>query len=469
MVPISWGGTVLLQAATAHPPAPAVLLSLLAHPWSGGDTLQAIALVACLTLSAFANGAETALTSVSRVRTRTMLDQGIKGSQTVAYLIKDPNRFLSAILILNSVAVIVASTLATLLLIELLGDGVGAIVAPIVTSIVVLTFVEILPKTVAIHTAEATALRYAPAVKWLARVLNPLVVVLRAITNAAMRVRGIQPRTGPFVTEEELISLVTLSEQQGVIEEEEREMIHSVIEFEETLAREVMVPRVRITAVQAGRSLRDAITIAMEDGHSRLPVYEESIDRITGILYVKDILGAVVRDRLDTPVRDLARKPFEVPETKRVGELFRDFQAKKIHIAIVIEESGGTAGLVTVEDLLEEIVGEIQDEYDKPGEEPTIEQIGPNEYVVDARINLEDLDDEIHLGLASEEYDTLNGYIIDRLGELPTAGAEMPLDGKATITVLSTSGRRADKVKIVRFPSAEDTQRELNPEYDGFE
>jgi putative hemolysin len=282
-------------------------------------------------------------------------------------------------------------------------------------------------------------------------VLNPIIQVLRSITDSVMRLRGIRPRTGPFVTEEELISLVTLSEQQGVIEEEEREMIHGVIEFEETMAREVMVPRVRITAVHADSILKEAIAVALESGHSRLPVYEDSIDKVTGMLYVKDMLRAVTVGTMDVPVRDLARPPFEVPETKRVGDLFREFQSKKIHMAIVIDESGGTAGLVTIEDLLEEIVGEIQDEYDKPGEEPTVEEVAPNEFMVDARINLEDLDDEIHLGLNSEEYDTLNGFIIDKLRDLPTVGAEISLEGDALIRVVSVTGRRADKVLIRRL------------------
>jgi len=424
------------------------LLSIFAHSWGGGETLQAIGLLICLVLSAFANGAETALTSVGRIRSRSMMDQGVKGSGTVAFLIRDPNRFLSAILILNSVAIIVASTLATLILIDVLGSDTGGIVAPVVTSIVVLVFVEIVPKTVAIHTAEQTALRYAPIVKTMTSLLSPLIGILRSITDAFMRVRGIPPRTGPFVTEEELISLVTLSEQQGVIEEEEKEMIHGVIEFEETIAREVMVPRVEITAVQADSSLKDAIEIALEDGHSRLPVYEDSIDKITGVLYVKDMLRAVSRGQDDVHLRDLARPAFAVPETKRVGELFREFQARKTHIAIVVDESGGTAGLVTIEDLLEEIVGDIQDEYDKPTSEPSFEQISPYEYVVDARINLEDLEDEIHLRLASEDYDTLNGYLIDKLGALPIEGAEVQLEGKGVLTVLSVSGRRADKVRI---------------------
>jgi CBS domain containing-hemolysin-like protein len=437
---------------------------LLAFVWSGANTLQALGLLLCLVLSAFANGAETSLTSISRVRSRTMLEQGVKGSETVAELIRDPNRFLSAILILNSVAIIVASTLATLLLVALLGDGTGGIVAPIVTSLIVLIFVEIVPKTVAIHTAEASALRYAGPVMALTRILNPMIVVLRTITDTVMRIRGITPRAGPFVTEEELISLVTLSEQQGVIEEEEKEMIHGVIDFEETMVREVMVPRVRVTAVQADRSLREAVEIAIEDGHSRLPIYEDSIDRITGILYVKDMLRALARDNVDIPLRDLARKALEVPETKRVGELFREFQAKKIHIAIAVDESGGTAGLVTIEDLLEEIVGEIQDEYDKPGEEPTVEQITPNEYIVDARINLEDLADEIHLDLDSEDYDTLNGFILDKLGALPTVGSEVALDGKAVLSVVSVQGRRADKVRITRLEPEEPTPDAVSSE-----
>jgi CBS domain containing-hemolysin-like protein len=435
-------------------PAPR-MLPLVLVAWSGTNTLQTLGLLLCLFLSALANGAETALTSIGRIKSRTMLDQGVKGSEIVADLTRDPNRFLSAILILNSVAVIVASTLATLLMVAVLGIGVGGIVAPVVTSLVVLVFVEIVPKTVAIHTAEASALRYARPVRALTRILNPMIVVLRAITDGVMRIRGITPRAGPFVTEEELISLVTLSEQQGVIEEEEKEMIHGVIDFEETIVREVMVPRVRITGIRADRSLREAVDIAIEDGHSRLPTYEETIDRISGILYVKDMLRALARGNLDISLRELARKAFEVPETKHVGELFREFQARKTHIAIVVDESGGTAGLVTIEDLLEEIVGDIQDEYDKPGEEPTIEQIGPDEFIVDARINLEDLDDATGIDLAAEDYDTLNGFILDQLGALPIVGSEVNLEGKALFTVVSVQGRRADKVRISRLANSE--------------
>ncbi len=427
-----------------------VVLFLSGHPWGTGNTFQLIALVFCLVISSFANGAETALTSVGRVRSNTMLDQGVKGGEAVAYLIREPNRFLSAILIVNSVAIIVASTLATLLMVNVLGDAAGAIAAPFVTSIVVLVFVEILPKTIAIHTAETTALRYAEPVRFVTRILGPLITVLIGLTGLAMRVRGIPPRSGPFVTEEELISLVTLSEQQGVLQEDEREMIHGVIELENTMVREVMVPRVRITAVQADSTVQEAVVIALDDGHSRLPVYEETIDRVTGVLYVKDLLRAIGRDGNDSPIRSLARKPFEVPETKRVSDLFREFQTRKIHIAIVVDESGGTAGLVTIEDLLEEIVGDIQDEYDKPGEEPTVEQVGPREYMVDARIHLEDLNDEVHLGIDSEEYDTLNGFIIDRLGAIPAVGSEVRTDSGAMLTVLSVFGRRADKVRITK-------------------
>jgi CBS domain containing-hemolysin-like protein len=332
--------------------------------------------------------------------------------------------------------------------VDVLGPDGGAIVAPFATSLIVLVLVEILPKTLAIHTAENTALRVARPVYWLTVVLGPVIGVLRGITDTAMRISGIHPRTGPFVTEEELIRLVTLSEQQGVIEEEEKEMIHSVIEFEETVAREVMVPRVRITAVQADRTLQEAIDIALEDGHSRLPVYEDSLDKVTGILYVKDMLRAASRGGMQTSLREIARPALEVPETKRIGELFREFQQRKVHIAIVVEETGGTAGLVTIEDLLEEIVGEIQDEYDKPGEEPTIEQTGPNEYIADARINLEDLEKEVGLNLASEEYDTLNGFIQYKLGALPSKGAEVDLEGRAILTVVSVNGRSADKVRI---------------------
>jgi CBS domain containing-hemolysin-like protein len=249
--------------------------------------------------------------------------------------------------------------------------------------------------------------------------------------------------------------LATIGEEQGVIREEERKRIEAVVEFEDIAAHEVMVPRVDITAVATTTSLADAIDVALQAGHSRIPVYESSIDRIVGVLYVWDMLRYARANRYDVPITQIMREPFHVPESKSIGELFRELQLNRVHMAILLDEYGGTAGLVTIEDLLEQIVGEITDEHD-PGEPLYVEQVGPDEYVFDGRAALDEINDVFDTDLESEEFDTVGGLVFHHVGHVPLVGDEVQVDG-LHFTVTRMDGTRIAKVRVVRAePAAPD-------------
>ncbi len=419
---------------------------------------QVLFLVILLLLAAFASGSETALTSVEKLRIRHLADQDAPGSRAVAALMRDPNQFLTAILILNMVTIIVASGLATVLAGEIFGPGVdngwGSIAISLVFSVVVLIVSEIIPKTLAIRTAEKTALRVAPVVALLARALSPFVYFFRGVTNLAMRVFGVKTAPGPFVSDEQLVVLATIGEEQGVFREEERRRIEAVVEFEDIAAHEVMVPRVDMSAIAIETSLGAAIDLALQVGHSRLPVYEKTVDNIVGVLYVWDMLRYARANRYEQPINGIMRPAYAVPESKSIGELFRELQLRRVHMAILLDEYGGTAGLVTIEDLLEQIVGEITDEHD-PGEPQYIQEIAPHEYLFDGRTGIDeafDLFDKDTESEQFEEFDTVGGLVFHNIGHVPLVGDEVRVDG-LLFTVERMEGTRIAKVRALPAPA----------------
>lgn len=413
---------------------------------TGGDWLLIAALVAALLLAALSAAAETAFTSVSRIRIRNQAEEGDAKAQRILRLLEKPESFLSAILITSNVAVIVASSVGTLLALRLFGT-VGEIVETIALSILVLIFCEITPKTAAVQAPERGArflLAPVEAMRW---VLRPLIVALTFVTNGIVRLfTGGPVRRGPFVTEEELRMLVEVGEQEGVLEEEEREMIHNVFELADTTVREIMVPRIDMVTIEADASVDDAIRMIVEGGQSRIPVYAGEIDDIIGVLYAKDLLRVLALRQRPPSIRSLVRKAYFVPESKRLDDLLREMQRQRVHIAIVVDEYGSVAGLVTIEDVVEEIIGDIQDEYDK--EEQLIQPVGDGEYIVDAKISLDELNEELDTQLTSEDYETLGGFVFAQLDKIPSPGDVVRYDGW-TMTVLGTKGRRITKVRLV--------------------
>jgi magnesium and cobalt exporter, CNNM family len=414
-------------------------------------TALIVILVVGLAVAAFAAAAETSLTSVSRIRMQSLAEEGNRRAQRVVRLHNDPNAYLSTILTLNTVALIVAST-STALLIDQYLHSVPQIVGTVVLSAIALMFCEIAPKSLALRFNERVALFMGAPVAFLTTVLRPIVGGLtglsRLLVRAATRGRSVR---GPFVTEEELKMLVYVGEQEGVVEREERQMIHGILEMTDKAVREVMVPRVDVVAADVSEaSVADVIQLIMEYGYSRIPLYEETMDNVVGMVYAKDLLRYRVRTDDPRSLRELAREPYFTPEAKHVGELLREMRERKVHIAVVVDEHGGTAGIVTFEDLIEEIVGPIRDEYDMR-EQEEVQIVSDNEVVMSARFALDDARDLLNLDIGESEADSIGGLVYERLGEIPKAGATLQL-GNATLTVESVRGQR---IQTVRVKSAE--------------
>jgi CBS domain containing-hemolysin-like protein len=408
--------------------------------------LELIVILIALVLAALAASAETSLTSISRVRLRQLVEQKVPQAIVVERLHRDPNAYLSTILIVNTVAIIVASSAATLLALHLYRQRVAEWLVSLVLSLVVLIACEITPKTLALQRAERVALRMARLVAWATWVMRPIVFVLTAVTRLILIMLGGRTQVrGPFVTEEELKMLVSVGEEEGVLEEEEREMIHGIFEMGDMLVRELMVPRTDLVAIEVNEPVEKAVELVTKHGHTRIPVYEGNLDHIVGVLYAKDLLRAVVRGEHKS-LREIARKPYFTPESNKVQDVLRDLRKNRVHMAIVVDEYGGTAGAVTIEDILEEIVGPIQDEYDI-GEEDEIQFISPNEVVLDGRVSVDDVNELLKLNIAADDYDSIGGYVLNQLGAAPKVGATLKL-GNAELRVEAVQGTRIKKVRI---------------------
>jgi putative hemolysin len=404
--------------------------------------LQAGALLLLIAGSSFFSGSEAALVSLSRLRARGMHERGLKGSEAVLRLLDDRNRFLTSILIGNTVVLLAADSLATLLFIRA-GVPNPAVWSTLIMTVLLLAFGEIIPKTIAVANNESWALRLAPILERVAWVMAPINSSFLFFTNMIVRLFGVSPAArGPFVTEEDIRNIVTVGVEQKVLEEQEREMINSIIQFGDTIVREVMTPRPDMVAVEVTLSARRALDLVIAEGYSKLPVYEEAIDNVIGVVHDRELLIALSNGTLaQTPIRALMRPITLVPETKRVSELLREMQRGKFSLAIVVDEYGGTAGLATMEDLLEEIVGEIRDEHDE-GEEESIRVIAPDEAVVDAKTNIEDVNARLGLHLPHEDFETIGGLTVGLFGHLPHEGEEVTAAGGVRLRVHRTRGRR---------------------------
>lgn len=416
----------------------------------GSHSVEVLVLVVTIMLAATAAAAETALTALTPGVVRALEEGGGVG-KAIAYLKKNPNRFLSTILIVNSTSLIVASSAATLLFTSIWPGAVGELAATAGITVVVLIFSEITPKNLAVRQPQLVSTILARPVRWLSVLLSPIIRLLSVVVSLFMRVlgQGSGSEMIPTVTSEELMSTITLAEQSGTITEEETERIEGIVSLDTITAGEVMKPRVDMVAVPASMTLMEALDVVLLEGHSRIPVYEDTIDQIVGILYDKDLLKYIRENQLEVSLPEIAREAIFVPESKRADDLLREFQRKKVHMAIVVDEYGGTAGLVTIEDLLEEIVGEIQDEYDVEG--PLFERVDENTWVFDAMLRIEEVNEEMGIDLAADNgVETLGGYVFERLGEVPEVDDEIREDG-LTLTVVEVEGKRIKQVRIHRL------------------
>jgi putative hemolysin len=398
--------------------------------------------------TAFACAAEAALTSANPFRVKRMSREGVPRAGLLESILEREEWYLSALLILKNAAVIVAACLTTILALSYAPRW-GIVIAIVSLMLFVLFLCRLVPRAWASRDPERVALLLSRPTRWLGLVLYPFVRVFRGTTD--LLIGDAEAQEAPkdaAALEAELRLFIDAGEEEGYIEEDEREMIASIFEFGETLVREIMVPRIDMIALEVETPVDEALNVIVETGYSRIPIYEGAIENIVGVLNAKDLL-AHFRDNKDSSgeLRDLLRTAHFVPETNKVGEVLEELQRERIQMAIVVDEYGGTAGLVTVEDALEEIVGEIEDEYDTA--EAFFERIGDHEAIFNARMDLDDVNRMMDVHLPTEDSDTLGGLIYSLLGGVPKVGDEVVLDG-VKITVLSLSGRRIHKVRVIK-------------------
>jgi CBS domain containing-hemolysin-like protein len=418
------------------------------HSFSGYDWALIIGLFVALLIAAASAAAETALTSISHIRMRNLAEEGDVKAQRIRRILEHPDTFLSTILVVSNISVITASTLATIIAVDV-DFSFAEVISTVLLSIIVLIFCEITPKTAAVQNPERVARFLLRPLEFVSALLKYVVIALTGITNGLLRLFGVNARhRGPFMTEDELRLMVEVGKEEGVLEEDEREMIHNVFDLGDTAAREVMVPRIDMVTVEADDALDDATQIIMQGGFSRIPVYDDSINDIIGVLYAKDLLRVLASGQAPQKIRQLPlRSAYFVPESKRLDDLLHEMQRQRVHMAVVVDEYGAVVGLVTIEDVVEEIIGDIKDEYDK--EEQIFEQVSDTEFLVDAKISVDDLNERIDADLPAQDYDTLGGFVYTQLDKIPAVG-DVVTYKDLTITVLGTKGRRVTKVKIVR-------------------
>lgn len=405
-----------------------------------------VTMVILLFLGSIMSASETALTSANKLRLQYLSEKGNRRAKTASEISSDTDRLLSALLIGLNIVVIVSTSLATAFFIKLFGNS-GVLISAIIWTVVTLIFGDIIPKTIAAKIPVRSSLRLARFVKILIILLTPFTWIFKKISNATIYpvVKKLK-EDEPNVTEEDIRSLASLGEREGVIEELEKQIIHNVLEFTDSVVHEVMVPRVDMIGVDKNATTADVINTIKESGHSRIPVFEDDIDNIIGIIYAKDIL-TYAKEEKELKINEIMRPVHFVPETKKIVELLAEMQKLKVHIAIALDEYGGTSGLVTVEDLLEEIVGEIQDEYDQ--ELPKIVKIDENNFLIGGGADIEEVIEVTGLPVAEGEFDTMGGFVFSYIGRVPKQGEEFEINDYR-ITVTSVIGKRIAQVKLTK-------------------
>lgn len=425
------------------------------------ETGQLIAIIILLCLSAFFSSSETALTTVNQIRMRTLADNGDKRAARVLHVTGNPGKMLSAILIGNNIVNLSASSISTSLAIHLFGNT-GAGIATGILTFLILIFGEVTPKTMATIKADSMSLTVAAPIGFLMKILTPVIFIINKLSLGLMFLLHVNIKDAQKkMTEEELRTIVDVSQENGVIEHEERDMIHNLFDFGDAEAKEIMVPRIDMTFVQADATYQEVLDIFRQDMFTRLPVYEDSTDNVIGIINMKDFL--LQNDTPEFSVRNLLREPYFTYEHKNTADLFLEMRKSSISLAIVLDEYGVTAGLITLEDLLEEIVGEIRDEYDAD-EEDDITRISDREFYVLGSANLDDVSEALSLHFTSNDYDTIGGYCLGLLDHLPEKNEIILTDNNILIRIDRMEKNRIERIYIRLPEPLEETGSEQKSE-----
>lgn len=406
-----------------------------------GDFIQLLILILLIVLSAFFSSAETALTTVNKIRIRNLAESGNKKAITLTKVLERQGKMLSAILVGNNVVNLTASSMATTLALQIWSNRAVGFATGILT-LVILVFGEISPKTISTLYSETISLKYARVIYGFMTVMTPVISAVNLLSMGFLRLVHVDPnRKRDAITEDELRTIVDVSHEEGVIESEERKIINNVFDFGDSVAKDIMVPRIDMAMVEVNASYDELIDIFREEKYTRMPVYEETTDNVIGIINMKDLL--LIDRKGDFRIRDLLREPLYTYEYKNTAELMVEMRQTSNNMIVVLDEYGATAGMITLEDLLEEIVGEIRDEYDEDEEQELVE-VCPGEYVVEGSVKLDDLNDQLELNLESEDYDSIGGLIIGQLDRLPEEGEEVVCNGLRLVV------ERLDKNRIER-------------------
>ncbi len=412
------------------------------------DYIQLLMLVLLIGLSAFFSSAETALTTVNKIRVRTLAEAGNKSAIILTKVLEDQSKMLSAILVGNNVVNLSASSMSTTLAMSIWSNKAVGIATGVLT-LVILVFGEISPKTVSTLYSEKISLKYAKIIYGFMTIMTPVIYVVNILASGFLRLIHVDPnKKQEAITEDELRTIVEVSHEEGVIETEEKKIINNVFDFGDSVAKDIMIPRIDMVMVEVDATYDELLDIFREEKYTRMPVYEKTTDNVIGIINMKDLILVEHHDHFS--IRELLREPIYTYEYKNTAELMVEMRQTSNNMIIVLDEYGATAGMITLEDLLEEIVGEIRDEYDED-EEQELVKMGPLEYVVEGSMKLDDLNDQLDLELESEDYDSIGGLIIGQLDRLPEEGEEVVCDG-IRLVVESLDKNRIDRVHMYLPP-----------------
>jgi len=404
-------------------------------------------LAAAVVLLVIATAAETGAVFISRLRVKAFATKGLPRAASLESYIYERRALLATISVARNAAVVLGVAVGTFLVLRGTGHTWAALTATIFCAVVTLALLETLPRLLVARSPERWGLRLVPVMNVFHFIFGVPARALDAVANALLPARRKDEVDLTGEDNDDLLRLVELHEGNSSAESGELTMIKRVAQMVDTAAREIMVPRIDIVAIEADASIEELLRVVVERGLSRIPIYEETIDDIVGVVHAKDILGYMANGKRQISLRELARPPYFVPDGKHIDELLTELRENKVHMAVVVDEYGGTAGLVTIEDVIEEIVGEIQDEYDR--EEATVHRVNDNEAIVDARIDLDDVNELLSLHIPNEDSDTLGGYIYHQLGRMPSSGDEVQADG-VRLRVLTVVGRRIKKVRVTK-------------------
>jgi CBS domain containing-hemolysin-like protein len=411
---------------------------------SGTDWFQVVAVFLLICVVGLMGASEVVITKTNKVRAYRFADEKRRGATSLMRISDNPAPYLNVVLLLTLLATIGGTTIATSLAVRHL-QGAGEILATVVMTLLLFVFAEVTPKTFAIQQTDRAALILAPLLAGIGRLVGPVAASLVKVANAIMPGKGLPQ--GPFITEHEIRALAEVASDESEIEEGEKELIHSIFEFGDTIVREVMVPRPDIEGIESDKSLRDVQALVLRHGYSRIPVYEDDLDNVIGLVYAKDVLKAVYQGKGEMPLAEIVRPAHFVPEQKKIADMLREMQGLKFHIAMVTDEYGSVSGLVTLEDLLEELVGEITDEYDR--EEPEIVEVSEGVFRVDGKVGIDEVNELFDVELPDEEWDSVGGLMLGLLGSIPAEGDEVAFQN-LTFKAERVQGRRIAKVLVTR-------------------